>query len=104
MTLPISQVAFSTQRKSSFKSWEGPVEYRILDVEKKPLELTIAANVLHATRSLNKTMEHVRTLLKPGGKLIILEETVNVLRRFPFALLPGTSLSRPSYIRPFILA
>ena len=35
----------------------------------------IAANVLHATRDLDVTLEHVRALLAPGGVLVAYEAT-----------------------------
>jgi acyl transferase domain-containing protein/SAM-dependent methyltransferase/NAD(P)-dependent dehydrogenase (short-subunit alcohol dehydrogenase family)/acyl carrier protein len=54
----------------------------LLDVEKDPLgqsfqpgqfDIVIAANALHATQDLAQTIEHVRTLLAPGGLLFVLE-------------------------------
>lgn len=86
-----------------FKPWSSLLRYRILDIEKEPSEqgfedeeydLVIAANVLHATSLLTRTMKNVRKLLKPGGRLILIEETVPALRRFPFATLPGWWLSK----------
>ena len=60
------------------------VRYQTLDIEQSPLsqnfapaqaDLVIAANVLHATRSLAETLGHVRELLAPGGQLVLLEAT-----------------------------
>jgi acyl transferase domain-containing protein len=60
------------------------VQYRPLDIGLDPIEqgfvahsfdLIIASNVLHATRDLRKTLEHVRTLLASGGCLLLLEIT-----------------------------
>lgn len=94
---------FFDKAKETLESWGRLIDYRIFDVEKDPVEqgfncedydLVIAANVLHATRNMNKTMQNLRKLLKPGGKLITLEETVKTLRRFPFATLPGWWLSK----------
>ena len=54
----------------------------LLDVENDPsgqgfhagqFDVIVAANVLHATRDLSTTMEHVRSLLAPGGLLLLLE-------------------------------
>jgi NADPH:quinone reductase-like Zn-dependent oxidoreductase/ubiquinone/menaquinone biosynthesis C-methylase UbiE len=75
-----------------------------LDVEKDLSEqgflagtydLVIAANVLHATKDLKKTLENVRRLLKPGGKLALFEVTVPTatLSGFVFGTLPGWWLS-----------
>jgi NAD(P)-dependent dehydrogenase (short-subunit alcohol dehydrogenase family)/SAM-dependent methyltransferase len=60
----------------------GFVEYRLLNIE-EPLagqgfaagsfDVIIAANVLHATRSLGETLSHVVQLLSPRGHLILRE-------------------------------
>lgn len=39
-------------------------------------DLVIAASVIHATSTLQKTLQNVRKFLKPGGQLILLEITV----------------------------
>ncbi|KAF2771255.1 hypothetical protein EJ03DRAFT_388355 [Teratosphaeria nubilosa] len=60
------------------------VAYKILDLERDPLEqgfeaqsqdMVVAANVLHATTDLTKAVQSVRCLLKPGGYLVMLEVT-----------------------------
>ncbi|MDO9174499.1 MAG: methyltransferase, partial [Actinomycetota bacterium] len=60
------------------------VEYSLLDLERVPdeqgyelggFDLVIAANVLHATRDLDRTLAHVRSLLAPGGLLVAFEST-----------------------------
>lgn len=60
------------------------VAYKVLDLERDPLEqgfeiasqdVIIAANVLHATADLTKSVHSVRRLLKPGGYLFMLEVT-----------------------------
>ncbi len=59
------------------------VEYRRLDIERAPadqgfaerFDIVIAANVLHATRSLADTLQHVRDLLAPEGLLVVVEAT-----------------------------
>lgn len=62
------------------------VNYQILDIEQDPTkqgfnphqyDVIIAANVLHATAYLNKTLSHVQQLLAPGGTLILLEVTTS---------------------------
>ena len=56
--------------------------FRPLDIERDPasqgmgaerFDVVVAANVLHATRDLRRTLAHVRSLLAPGGLLILLE-------------------------------
>jgi acyl transferase domain-containing protein len=58
--------------------------FRPLDIERDPAEqgmgterfdIVVAANVLHATRDLRRTAAHARSLLAPGGILILLEGT-----------------------------
>ncbi|MEM7716725.1 MAG: zinc-binding dehydrogenase, partial [Cyanobacteria bacterium P01_A01_bin.68] len=60
------------------------VEYQTLDIEKSPAnqdwelqqyDIIIAANVLHATCDLEKTLNHVQQLLAPQGQLVLLEGT-----------------------------
>ena len=54
-------------------------------------DIVIAANVLHATHSLKDTMTHARSLLKPGGFLLLLEATGRNILRLNFIMggLPG---------------
>ncbi|MEM9007267.1 MAG: amino acid adenylation domain-containing protein [Cyanobacteria bacterium P01_F01_bin.86] len=60
------------------------VSYDLLDLENNPqnqgykahtFDVVIAASVLHDTRDLEKTLQHVRSLLAPNGLLLIIEET-----------------------------
>ena len=66
--------------------WEGMVEYKKLDVESDPTteeqgfeeggyDVILAANVLRLTPSMETTMRNVRKLLRPGGKLVLVEHT-----------------------------
>ncbi|GLA56737.1 type I Iterative Polyketide synthase (PKS) [Aspergillus tubingensis] len=74
--------AFFEEAQSAFETHNDRFIYQVLDLERDPTEqdfaehaydLVIASNVLHATRSLTKTMTHVRRLLKPGGRVVVLE-------------------------------
>ncbi|KAF2281157.1 uncharacterized protein EI97DRAFT_472412 [Westerdykella ornata] len=65
-------------------SYSNKMTYKVLDIEKAPsaqgykphaYDIVVASNVLHATASMQKTLEHVRQLLKPGGYLMLLEVT-----------------------------
>jgi amino acid adenylation domain-containing protein len=60
------------------------VKYGLLDIEKNPyaqgyalhdFDIVIAASVLHATKNITETLMHIRSLLKPYGLLLLLEET-----------------------------
>ncbi len=57
---------------------------QVLDIERDPIEqgmpegsadVVIAANVLHATTDIRRTVRHVRRMLAPGGTLLLLEIT-----------------------------
>ncbi|RAH68494.1 ketoacyl-synt-domain-containing protein [Aspergillus aculeatinus CBS 121060] len=86
---------------AQFERWAGKMSYRALDVEKElgeqgwggeegGFDVIVASNVLHATKSLRRTMENVRRLLKPGGFLLLLEVTSEIVRvKLMMAGLPG---------------
>ena len=73
---------FFAEAEGRFGGSDGSIEYRVLDIEKDPIEqgfdlhgydLVIASNVLHATRYLNETLAHCRVLLAPSGQLVAAE-------------------------------
>ncbi|GJD04155.1 lovastatin nonaketide synthase [Colletotrichum higginsianum] len=62
----------------------GKIEYRVLDIERDPTsqgftngayDLIMAANCVHATKSLGATLSHLRGLLRPGGFLVLFDIT-----------------------------
>jgi SAM-dependent methyltransferase len=74
---------FVAQAAHKFRQYSF-VHYRDLDVEQEPaaqgfadgqFDLVLAANVLHATRDLRRSLRTARRLLAPGGVLILLEGT-----------------------------
>lgn len=75
------------------------VTFKVLDIEKDPaaqgftegsFDIIIAANVLHATRKLSETIANVRSILRPGGYLILNEVTGDLLRmKLIMSGLPG---------------
>nr|ALP31891.1 polyketide synthase 9 [Diaporthe helianthi] len=94
---------FFPSAKARFQT-VGEMEYRVLDISVDPLtqgfkaeyDLVIASNVLHATPDLNKTLRHVRSLLKPNGRLLLQElacesKWMNLIMGF----LPGWWLGAP---------
>nr|WP_277991503.1 SDR family NAD(P)-dependent oxidoreductase [Corallococcus macrosporus] len=77
----------------------GFMEYSVLDIEKDVVpqgytagayDVVLAANVLHATEELRQTLRNVKTLLRPGGWLLLNEvTTVHDFSTVAFGLLPG---------------
>ncbi|KAF7546390.1 hypothetical protein G7Z17_g8465 [Cylindrodendrum hubeiense] len=91
---------FFPNAAEKFSDFANKMAFRILDVEKEPAaqgfeehsyDVIIAANVLHATRSLETTLRNARALLKPGGFLVLMEVTGMQSVRVTFILggLPG---------------
>ncbi|MBA2244190.1 MAG: class I SAM-dependent methyltransferase, partial [Gemmatimonadetes bacterium] len=75
--------AFLSRARERFAGYDF-VDYRILDIERDPaaqgfsderFDLVLAVNVLHATADLAQTLRHVRSLLAPGGLLLLVEGT-----------------------------
>ena len=74
--------SFFTKAQDEFSQYPC-IDYKTLDIEKNPLEqgfepeydMVIASQVLHATTTIAETVQHARSLLKPGGKLVLLEIT-----------------------------
>ena len=73
---------FFAEAETRFGGDEASMDYRMLDIEKDPVEqgfdshgydLVIASNVLHATRYLDETLAHCRRLLAPSGQMVALE-------------------------------
>ncbi|KAL4899481.1 hypothetical protein BDW74DRAFT_183737 [Aspergillus multicolor] len=95
--------AFFEAAREEFAPWDEIMLYDKLDIEADPAsqgfilgsyDIVIAAQVLHATASISKTMSHVRQLMKPGGTLLLVETTQDQLdSQFAFGLLPGWWLS-----------
>ena len=75
--------SFTSKAQERFRDYPF-IHYQNLDIEKNPqlqgfephqYDVIVAANVIHATSSLRKTLQHVRQLLKPGGMFVLLEIT-----------------------------
>jgi hybrid polyketide synthase/nonribosomal peptide synthetase ACE1 len=94
-------VGFFGLAEKMFEAYSDKMEFKTFDVEKSPksqgyepnsYDIVIASNCLHATQSLQTTLENTRQLLKPGGYLLILELTmpIEVIRtNMIFGVLPG---------------
>lgn len=83
----------------AFAPWATKMLFKPLNIEKDPsaqgfaeasYDFIIASNVLHATKSLTQTMRNARRLLKPGGRLLLLEVTSDIVRvKLMMSGLPG---------------
>ena len=96
--------SFFEKAKEIFHSCVDHLKFRTLNIENDPThqgfdleqyDLVIGANVLHATKSIDVTLQNCRKLLKPGGKLMLYEltGTTKIRTGFGFGLLPGWWLS-----------
>ncbi|EAT80347.2 hypothetical protein SNOG_11935 [Parastagonospora nodorum SN15] len=86
--------------KERFNNIASHIRFQKLDLEFDPCsqgfaeasyDVIVAGNVLHATTDLIQTLQYVKKLLRPGGKLIMGETTNidNVRDGLIFGLLPG---------------
>ncbi|KAM0228605.1 hypothetical protein ACHAPO_010577 [Fusarium lateritium] len=91
---------FFDMAQDRFKDYADRMIFKTFDMNISPgsqgftegaYDLVIASNVLHATLELEDMMKHVRSFLKPGGFLIILETVNNDCLRvgLPMGSLPG---------------
>ncbi|TLD22711.1 hypothetical protein PspLS_07027 [Pyricularia sp. CBS 133598] len=76
--------AFFEKARDKFSAHLDRMEFRKLDITKAPSEqgfktqgydMIVASSVLHATPKLAETMANARTLLRPGGHVVICEAT-----------------------------
>ncbi|KAI8632693.1 polyketide synthase [Xylariaceae sp. FL1651] len=90
--------------RESFASWQDAMTFQSLNIEVNPADqgfenesydVVVACQALNSTSSTEKTLRHVRSLLKPGGRLILVETTNDQLDyRFISGLLPDPWLSQ----------
>ncbi|KAI4940246.1 Type I Iterative PKS [Alternaria arbusti] len=90
---------FFQRAAEKFEDFAQFMNFKKLDVEHDPetqdfkpasYDVIVAANVLHATSDMHRTMTHARQLLRPGGRLILLEMTNRLLAASViFGTLPG---------------
>ena len=98
---------FLASAQERFREHGEKMSFRLLDISRDPLQqefeslqydLIVASTVLHATENIDETLSHTRQLLRPGGKLLLLEPTnLNCVRiPFTFGLLPSWWLAKES--------
>lgn len=92
--------SFFSHARAKFHDHIGKMTFRVLNVSLDPVaqkfepgtyDLIVASHVLHATDRLNESLRNIKTLLKPGGKLLLFETTrpESVSIGFPWGLLKG---------------
>jgi NADPH:quinone reductase-like Zn-dependent oxidoreductase/SAM-dependent methyltransferase len=100
---------FFENARAKLSRWSDLVRYEKLDVGKDPIaqgfvaeayDLVVASSVLHATPNMVKTIANVRTLLKPGGKLLLVESIDHQANNLPYGLLPGWWSIEDEYREP----
>ncbi|CAG7918788.1 unnamed protein product [Penicillium olsonii] len=105
--------AFLGVAQEKFQGYRN-LDFGILDIENDPVaqgfeagsyDIVFASNVIHATRNVASSLRNCRKLLKPNGKLIIIETTKQrQVTGFMLGALPGYWLGaddgRPS--SPFL--
>lgn len=89
---------FFAKAKERFGAYHG-VKYSVLDISQEPTDqglpqggydLVIASNVLHATPNLKETLQNVRKLLAPGGRLFLHELSIDMRQiNYIMGILPG---------------
>ncbi|KAJ1326930.1 hybrid polyketide synthase [Microdochium nivale] len=76
-----------------FAAFSQKMEFKTLDIADTPetqgyephsYDIVIAANVLHATKNLETTMRNARSMLRPGGYLLLFETTGTQNMSIPF--------------------
>lgn len=86
---------FFEKAANQFEAAGDKMVFKTLDVEKdlagqgyalNSYDVVVASNVLHATTNLHNTLQNVRSLLKPGGYLFLLEITDNTTIRYSFSM------------------
>lgn len=79
----VSNIFFARAEKKLFDC--KFIKYQVLDIEKKPEEqgfepasfdIILASDVVHATKNVREALNNIKTLMKPGAMLVILEPEV----------------------------
>nr|ALQ32969.1 putative polyketide synthase [Fusarium sp. NRRL 25184] len=95
-------MGFFEAAQAEFSAWSNILAFDKLDIEQDPAaqgfalgsyDVVIACQVLHATKSISRTMDHVRSLMKPESLLLIETTQDQIDIQFIFGLLPGWWLS-----------
>ena len=101
--------AFLLHARERYAAQAPYLQTRRLDIEHTPVaqgfalghyDVAVAANVLHATRDIRRTLRHVKTLLKGNGLLLLNELSASSLfLHLTFGLLEGWWLAEDEAVR-----
>ena len=91
---------FFEKAKNRFQPWSDIMTFQSLDIGRSPIDqgfeigkydLIFAGNVVHATANLHNALGNLRSLLRPGGQLIMQEGIRQDFLWYPlvFGQLPG---------------
>lgn len=90
---------FFEDARSKLTEWKDCLRFKTLDIGRDPTEqgfsagdydVVLASNALHASKSVDDAIANARKLLKPGGRLILIEITkLTSFTNAIFGLLPG---------------
>lgn len=76
--------SFFEKAQSRFAAHADQMRFKTLDIEQDPAQqgftpgsydLVVAAMVIHTTANIKESLQHVRSLLKPGGRFVLIEQT-----------------------------
>lgn len=92
--------AFFEKAQDRFYHWKDIMKFEVFNLEEEPAahgleagsyDLIFAGNVIHATSDLTATLRRLRSLLRPGGQLIMQEGIRQDFLWYPlsFGQLPG---------------
>jgi len=97
---------FLIHGKKQFKAAYPFMNFKLFNLENPPdpaefpeasYDVLFGANVIHATRSLSRSLGHVARLIRPGGLLMLYEMVANHdFVTLTFGILPGWWLSEDS--------
>ncbi|KAI1146902.1 hypothetical protein F4825DRAFT_456023 [Nemania diffusa] len=77
--LSSAREAMSDVRDMSFSVFNIEVDPIMQGYEEKKYDLIVACQVLHATSNMHNTLVNCRRLLKPGGRLVLVETNKNFI-------------------------
>ncbi|KAI8275512.1 Compactin diketide synthase [Colletotrichum sp. SAR11_240] len=99
---------FFEKGREKLARWSDRMIFERLDISKDPamqstvfakgsFDLVVASLVMHATPDLAVSLAHVRSLLKPGGRLLMLESMHMAPLDLAYLGLPGWWLAEDAY-------